>query len=288
MAATIVDIPFEQVPSARIDAGVRVGRGCPLALIAGPCVIESADHCLRLAEQIGEVCRRLDVRWIFKASYEKANRSSLSGFRGPGLEQGLRVLERVRSEAGVCVLSDVHEVSQAAPAGEVLDVIQIPAFLCRQTELILAAGRTGRAVNLKKGQFMSPDGMANAAEKVLATGNQRVMVTERGTFFGYDRLVNDMTSIARMGGFAPVVFDATHSCQRPGAMGLQSGGEREFVPLLARAAVAAGADALFLEVHDDPPNAKCDAATVWPMDQLAGLLESCLQIAAIVRRREPS
>jgi len=283
MAVSVVSIPFDPASPTGAATTVRIGRDQGLALIAGPCVIESAEHCLRVGEQIAQICRRLGIPWIFKASYDKANRSSVAGFRGPGLDEGLEILARVRSELGVCVLSDIHEAAQAQSAGQVLDVIQIPAFLCRQTELLLAAGRTGKVVNIKKGQFMSPEGMANAVEKVLSTGNDRVLLTERGTFFGYDRLVNDMTSLARMQRFAPVVFDATHSCQRPGALGVQSGGERRFVPVLARAAVAAGADALFLEVHDDPPKAKCDAATVWPLQELAALLESCLKIASVVR-----
>jgi len=264
------------------------GSGDRLTLIAGPCVIESRDHTLMLAERIASVCRSLEVPLIFKASFDKANRSSGAGFRGPGLDEGLKILAAVRRETGLPVLSDIHEPGQAEAAGKVLDVLQIPAFLCRQTDLLLAAGRTGKAVNVKKGQFMSPEEMGNAVAKVLeAAGrgdNDRVLLTERGTFFGYHRLVNDMTAIPRMQTYAPVVFDATHSCQQPGAAGHQSGGERQFVPTLALAAVAAGADALFLEVHDDPDRARSDPATVWPLDRLAALLRSCLAVAGAARR----
>ena len=269
----------------------RLGRGRGLALIAGPCVIESRDHTLKLAEQVRRICARLEMPLIFKASYDKANRSSDGSFRGPGLEEGLKILAEVRERLGVPVLSDVHEPSQAAPAGEVLDVVQVPAFLCRQTDLLAAAGRTGKCVNIKKGQFMSPEEMGNAVDKVRAAAgrdrNDRVLLTERGTFFGYNCLVNDMTSLARMGRLAPVVFDVTHSCQQPGGQGTQSGGRREFAPLLARAGVAAGADALFIEVHDDPDRAQSDPATVWPVDRLEELLRPCLDIAAVVRKQEP-
>lgn len=268
---------------------IVIGRGRPVALIAGPCVIESRDHTLRLAERIASVCKPLEMPLIFKASYDKANRSSVSGFRGPGIDAGLAVLAAVRDATGLPILSDIHEPAHAAPAGEVLDVVQIPAFLCRQTDLLVAAAKTGRCVNVKKGQFMSPEEMGNAVSKVLdAAGrktNDRVLLTERGTFFGYNRLVNDMTAIPRMQRFAPVVFDATHSCQQPGGQGHQSGGQREFAPTLAAAAMAAGADALFLEVHDDPDHAKSDPATVWPLDRLSELLTACLRVATAARRR---
>jgi 2-dehydro-3-deoxyphosphooctonate aldolase (KDO 8-P synthase) len=256
----------------------NVGPGQPLLLIAGPCVIESAEHTLRMAESIAVIARRLEMPYVFKASYDKANRSSIRSYRGPGLEEGLRILERVRDEVGVPVLADVHEPGQVRDAGEVLDCLQIPAFLCRQTDLLLAAGRTRRCVNIKKGQFLVPKKMQLAVEKVRETGNQNVLVTERGTFFGYERLVNDLTGLAVIRQFAPVVFDATHSVQYPGGESTVTDGAREFVPLLARAAVAAGIDALFLEVHDDPPNAKSDAATVWPLDRLEPLLTTLLRI----------
>lgn len=263
----------------QVDIGpVTVGRGAPLVLIAGPCVIESQEHTLKLAELIRSIAAELKVPFVFKASYDKANRSSATGFRGPGLDEGLRILERVKSRVDVPVLSDIHEPAEAPAAGEVLDVIQIPAFLCRQTSLLVAAAETQKPVNIKKGQFMSPEEMFNAVGKVRGAGNDRVLLTERGTFFGYHRLVNDMTAIPRMQQMAPVVFDATHSCQLPGEQGTQSGGRREFVPTLARAAVAAGADALFLEVHDDPDNAKSDPATVLPFEQLRELLQACLKM----------
>ncbi len=258
---------------------IRIGRGQPLALIAGPCVIESRDHTLRLADAIARVCRQLDIPYVFKASYDKANRTSIHSFRGPGLADGLAVLAEVRRELGVPVLSDIHLPQQAEPAGRVLDCVQVPAFLCRQTDLLIAAAATGKCVNVKKGQFMAPEEMGNVADKLRSAGNDNVLLTERGTFFGYNRLVNDMTAIPRMQQFAPVVFDATHSCQQPGGAGIQTGGQRRFAPTLALAAVAAGADAVFMEVHDDPDHAKSDPATVWPLDQLAGLLERVRKVA---------
>lgn len=266
-------------PTARLGP-YTVGPGHPLLLIAGPCVIESADHSLRLAEQIAGIARRLELPYVFKASFDKANRTSIDSFRGPGLEEGLAILGRVREATGVPVLSDVHEPAQAAAAAKVLDAVQVPAFLCRQTDLVVACGQTGRCVNVKKGQFLAPDKMQLAVEKVRQTGNPNVLVTDRGTFFGYERLVNDMTGLEVLRQFAPVVFDATHSVQYPGGGGGVTGGRREFIPLLARAAVAAGIDALFMEVHDDPPRAKSDAATVWPLAELEPLLASLLRIRA--------
>jgi len=263
--------------------GCPIGRGRPLGLIAGPCVIESRDHTLRLAEAIKRLCGERSVPFIFKASYDKANRSSLHSFRGPGLEDGLRILSEVKRQVGVPVLSDIHLPEQAAPAGEVLDCVQIPAFLCRQTDLLIAAAQTGRCVNVKKGQFMSPEEMGNVCGKLGESGCDNFMLTERGTFFGYNRLVNDMTAIERMRAYAPVVYDATHSCQLPGSGGTISGGQREFVGTLASAGVAAGADALFLEVHDDPDHAKSDPATVYPLAQLGRLLERVVRIAEVVR-----
>jgi 2-dehydro-3-deoxyphosphooctonate aldolase (KDO 8-P synthase) len=257
-----------------------LGPGQPLVLIAGPCVIESLEHAQRLAEQIATIAQRVGLPYVFKASYDKANRSSGRSFRGPGPEEGLRILAHIRSEVGVPVLSDVHEPNQAAAAREVLDCLQVPAFLCRQTDLLLACGKAGRCVNIKKGQFLAPEKMRLAVEKVRETGNPNVLVTDRGTFFGYERLVNDLPGLQVMRAFAPVVFDATHSVQYPGGAGNVTGGRREFIPLLARAAVAAGIDALFMEVHDDPPNAKSDAATVWPLDQLERLLKTLLDIRA--------
>lgn len=265
-------------PTAQLGPYTVGGAGAPLLLIAGPCVIESEEHALGLAERIAGIARRHELPYVFKASFDKANRSSVRSFRGPGLETGLRILGKVRAQLGVPVLSDVHEPHQAAAAGEVLDCLQVPAFLCRQTDLLAACGRTGKCVNVKKGQFLSPDKMGLAAEKVRETGNANVLLTDRGTTFGYERLVNDFTGLAVMRRFAPVVFDATHSVQHPGAAGTTTGGAREYIPLLARAAVAAGVDALFLEVHDDPPRARSDAATVWPLDELAALLATCVRI----------
>ncbi|UCE62454.1 MAG: 3-deoxy-8-phosphooctulonate synthase [Phycisphaerales bacterium] len=255
----------------------------PLALIAGPCVIESRDHTLRLAEAIQRVCRELDAPFIFKASFDKANRSSISSFRGPGLGEGLSILGDIRESLNVPVLSDIHLPEQAGAAGEALDCVQVPAFLCRQTDLLVAAAAAGRCVNVKKGQFMSPEEMSNVAVKLQESGCDNFMFTERGTFFGYNRLVNDMTAIERMRAFAPVVFDATHSCQLPGGGGTLSGGQRQYTGTLAAAAVAAGADAIFMEVHDDPSNAKSDPATIYPLDELGGLLAKLLHIAGAVR-----
>ncbi len=263
---------------------VVIGKGAPLALIAGPCVIESEDHTLALAGELKEICRRVELPLVFKASFDKANRSSITSFRGPGLDSGLAILARVRREMGLPVLSDIHGPEQAPPAGEVLDCLQIPAFLCRQTDLLSAAARTGRCVNVKKGQFMSPEEMSNVAGKLSEAGCDNFLLTERGTFFGYHRLVNDMTAIEKMQAFAPVVFDATHSCQLPGGAGTLSGGQRQYVGTLAAAAVAAGADALFLEVHPDPDKAKSDPATVLPLDQLELLLERLSRIAKAVGR----
>ncbi len=262
---------------------LRIGSGNPLALIGGPCVIESRDHTLRLAKAIADICKQRRVEFVFKASFDKANRSSIHSFRGPGLDEGLAILGAVRKEVDLAILSDIHTPDQAPAAGEVLDCIQIPAFLCRQTDLVTAAAATGRCVNVKKGQFLSPEEMGNIAAKLREGGCQNFMFTERGTFFGYNRLVNDMTAIERMQAYAPVVFDATHSCQLPGGSGTLSGGQRRFVPTLASAAVAAGADALFLEIHDDPDRAKSDPSTVYPLDQLGPLLERVLRIAEAVR-----
>lgn len=260
----------------------RVGAGAPLLLIAGPCVIESADHARRMADAIRDVASRFPVSFVFKASYDKANRSSIHSFRGPGLDKGLRILGEIRREVGVPVLSDVHEPGQAAAAGEVLDCLQVPAFLCRQTDLLIACAKTEKCVNIKKGQFLAPEKMKLAAEKVREAGNDNVLLTDRGTMFGYERLVNDMTGLSVMRQFAPVCFDATHSVQHPGSGGNVTGGHRENIPLLARAATAAGIDALFLEVHDDPDNAKSDAATVWPLEWLEGLLKQVVRIREAV------
>ncbi|MDY6914387.1 MAG: 3-deoxy-8-phosphooctulonate synthase [Planctomycetota bacterium] len=261
---------------------VRIGAG-RLALIAGPCVAESLELSLAVARHLAEVCKKLDIGYVFKASYDKANRSSAAGYRGPGLETGLTWLKTVREKLGVPVLSDVHEVGQVAPAADALDCLQIPAFLCRQTDLLLAAGQSGRPVNIKKGQFMAPQDMKLAVEKVRSAGGEHVMLTERGTFFGYNRLVTDFRAIPQMRRFAPVVFDATHSVQEPGALGEASGGRREYAPLLAAAAAAAGADALFIETHPEPNKAKSDAASQLPLDEMEPLLRRCLAIFAAGR-----
>lgn len=262
-----------------------VGRGQPLLIIAGPCVIEDGKHTLKLAGEILEICRRHGLPLLFKASFDKANRSSVDSFRGPGLDEGLAILREVRSTHSVPVISDVHEPAQAEEAAQSLDAIQIPAFLCRQTDLLLAAGRSGKPIQLKKGQFVSPHEMMNAVEKIRSTGNQSVILCERGTFFGYNRLVNDMTSLAVMRESAPVVFDVTHSTQEPGGAGHQSGGRREVGPLLARAACGAGVNGLFLEVHDRPEEAKSDSAVVMPLDWLDDLLDDCRRIHEIVSAR---
>ncbi|MDX2198972.1 MAG: 3-deoxy-8-phosphooctulonate synthase [Phycisphaerae bacterium] len=261
-------------------AGYTLGPGNPLLLIAGPCVIESTEHCRKLATAIAAIAKRLEIPYVFKASFDKANRSSVHSYRGPGLEEGLKTLQAIRETCGVPVLSDIHEPHQVAAAAQVLDCLQIPAFLCRQTDLLLACGRAGKCVNVKKGQFVAPEKMALAAEKIRSTGNANVMLTDRGTTFGYERLVNDFTGLETMRQFAPVCFDATHSVQHPGSAGATTGGERRFIPLLARAAVAVGIDALFLEVHDDPDHAKSDAATVWPLEKLEGLLTTLVRIRA--------
>jgi 2-dehydro-3-deoxyphosphooctonate aldolase (KDO 8-P synthase) len=261
---------------------VQIGSG-RLALIAGPCVAESLDLCLHVAAAMADLCKRLGVGYVFKASYDKANRSSGDSYRGPGLQQGLEWLAEVRRKVGAAVLSDVHEVAQVAPAAAVLDCLQIPAFLCRQTDLLLAAGRTGRCVNIKKGQFVAPWDMQLAVEKVRSTGNGQVLLTERGTFFGYNRLVTDFRSIPQMRAFAPVVFDATHSVQEPGGLGTASGGQRQYAPVLALAAMAAGADALFVETHPAPDRAKSDAACQTPLEEMEPLLRRCLAVHGAVR-----
>lgn len=266
-----------------VDIGpFSIGAGRPLAVIAGPCIIESTEHCLMVARRMADICKGLGLPYVFKCSFDKANRTSADGFRGPGLKSGLATLAEVKRRVGVPVLTDIHVEQQAAPAAEVCDILQIPAFLCRQTDLLVAAARTGKPVNIKKGQFMAPEQMVQAVRKVTSAGNQKVLLTDRGSFFGYSRLVNDFTALPVMRAFAPVVFDATHSCQIPGGQGTQSGGMRQFVPLLARAAVAAGCDALFIEVHDNPDAAKSDSATVFPLDQVEELLSTCRKIRSAV------
>jgi 2-dehydro-3-deoxyphosphooctonate aldolase (KDO 8-P synthase) len=252
---------------------VLIGPSQPLAMICGPCVIESEDHTLFCAEQLREIFSHYNIRLIFKASYDKANRSSVHSFRGPGIEEGLRILQRVQSEFDLPLLTDVHTPEEAKQAATVCDMIQIPAFLSRQTDLILAAAETGAAVNVKKGQFLSPWEMKNVVEKLLSTGNENILLTDRGTSFGYNNLVSDFRSIPIMQGFGfPVCFDATHSVQLPGGLGQVTGGQREFIPTLAKAAVAVGCNALFLEAHSNPAEAKSDAATILSFDELKKLL----------------
>lgn len=268
----------------KFDIGnVDVGLDEPLFVMAGPCVIESVDGCLEIAERLVQIAHRTGVGMVFKASFDKANRSSISSFRGPGLERGLRILERVRAETGLPVMTDVHQPDQAAAVGLVVDCVQVPAFLCRQTDLLCACAETGKPVNVKKGQFLSPDEMGNVVEKVRACKNDRILLTERGTSFGYNRLVNDMTAIEAMKRLGcPVVFDATHSAQQPGGLGTASGGRREMAPILARAAVAAGANGLFLEVHPNPEKSKSDAASILPLDWLEKLIAVCLSVRRTV------
>ena len=256
---------------------VHVGEG-QLFLIAGPCVIESESHVRSMAAAIQRIAANLGVPFIFKASYDKANRTSVKSFRGPGLVEGCRILGKLARETGLPVLTDVHEPGHCEAAAEAVDVLQIPAFLCRQTDLLVAAGKTGRAVNIKKGQFVAPWDMTHPVEKVRSTGNERVFLTERGASFGYNTLVVDYRALPVMRAMAPVVFDGTHSVQQPSAAGGVSGGQPEFIPLLARAAVAAGVDGLFLEVHDDPAHAKSDGANALDLKLLRPLLERLLAI----------
>lgn len=253
-----------------------------LFVIAGPCVIESADQCLTIARHVKAVCDKLGVTYVFKASFDKANRSSNSSFRGPGMTDGLVTLKRVKEELGLPVLTDVHESEQVPHVAKVVDILQVPAFLARQTDLLVACGRSGKTINVKKGQFMAPQEMGNAVEKIRSAGGTSVLLTERGTFFGYNRLVNDFTGLAVMKSLGcPVVFDVTHSTQQPAGMGNQSGGNPQYTPLLARAAVAAGVDGLFLECHPEPKKAKSDAATMLGLDEIEPLLTQCKQIAEL-------
>ncbi len=267
-------------------AGLTIGGGAPLALIGGPCAIEDERHALMMAERLQRITSDARVPFIYKSSYDKANRSSVHSYRGPGLKEGLRILARVKETTGLPVLSDVHEVVEVEPAAEVLDVLQVPAFLCRQTDLLLACGRTHRPVNVKKGQFLAPRDMGNVVTKIRTTGNEAILLTERGTSFGYNNLVVDFRGLPIMRGFGyPVVFDATHSVQLPGGAGDRSGGERQYVQALARAAVSVGVDALFMEIHEDPdrtmPDGRplSDGPNMLRLDDLPRLLD---EIAAIV------
>ena len=264
--------------------GLTVGNDRPLTVIAGPCQIESADHAQMIAGRMAEICAEVGAQYVFKASYDKANRTSLSGKRGIGMDAGLQVLAGVRAALGLSVLTDIHDADQARIAATVVDVIQIPAFLCRQTDLLLAAGETGCAVNIKKGQFLAPWDMDNVAAKVASTGNKRILLTERGVSFGYNTLVADMRSLPIMAktGY-PVIMDATHSVQQPGGRGGSSGGQREFAPAMARAAVSLGIAGVFIETHEDPDNAPSDGPNMVPLDQMGRLLETLMALDRIAK-----
>lgn len=259
----------------------------PLTIIAGPCVIETAETTLQIAAYLKEVTQELDVQLVFKASFDKANRTSIDSFRGPGLEKGLEILSRVKSQFDLMVLSDVHDINQIDEAAQVLDIIQIPAFLCRQTDLLIAAARTAKPINIKKGQFLAPWDMTNIIEKVRSTGHKNILITERGASFGYNNLVVDFRGIQIMQATGcPVIFDATHSVQLPGGDGKRSGGQREFAPVLARAAVAAGADGIFFEVHPDPDHALCDGPNSLPLEGLRHLFSQLISIRQAINPGE--
>ncbi|NOZ68991.1 MAG: 3-deoxy-8-phosphooctulonate synthase [Deferribacteres bacterium] len=268
-----------------VKAGsVKIGGGNPLAFIAGPCVIENEESTLRIARRLREYSETHGIPLIFKSSYDKANRTSIDSYRGPGIDEGLHILNRVRQETGLPVISDIHSVSEVDAAKEVLDILQIPAFLSRQTDLILAASGTGRPVNIKKGQFLSPWDVRHIINKARSTGNQDLMITERGVCFGYNNLVVDMRSIPVMQGFGfPVVYDATHSVQLPGGQGGSSGGQREFIEPLCRAAVSTGCDAVFMEVHEDPDRAPCDGPNMLPLDMFAALAVRLTELSRLVK-----
>jgi 2-dehydro-3-deoxyphosphooctonate aldolase (KDO 8-P synthase) len=266
-------------------AGLKVGEGCPHLIIAGPCVIEDAGLVMETAKELKRITGELKLPFIFKSSYDKANRSSGQSFRGPGIKDGLKILDRVREQVGVPILSDVHSAEEATEAGKVLDVLQIPAFLCRQTDLLVAAARTGKVVNVKKGQFLAPWDMANVVQKIEEAGNRRILLTERGASFGYNNLVTDFRAlpIMRRLGY-PVIFDATHSVQLPGGAGTRSSGQREFVAPLARGAVAVGCEGLFMEVHPNPDKALSDGPNMVPLAEVRGLLEQIVRVAAAIGR----
>ncbi|WP_170440620.1 3-deoxy-8-phosphooctulonate synthase [Ruegeria arenilitoris] len=265
-------------------ANVTVGNDLPLTIIAGPCQLETADHAQMIAGRMKEACEASGAQYVFKASYDKANRTSLSGKRGMGIEAGLKVLDDIRKTMGIPVLTDVHTEAQCAIAAEAVDILQIPAFLCRQTDMLLAAGETGKAVNVKKGQFLAPWEMPNIVEKIESTGNHNILLTERGTSFGYNTLVADMRSLPQMAqtGY-PVVMDATHSVQQPGGRGGSSGGQREFAPVMARAAVAVGVGAVFIETHQDPDTAPSDGPNMIPLDQMGQLIDTLMRFDALAK-----
>ena len=265
--------------TVKINQDLIIGEGNSLALFGGPCVIESEDFTLKMATEIKKVCDRLKINFVFKASFDKANRTSINSFRGYPIEEGLKILQKVKDEVGVPLVTDIHLPQQAAIAAEVVDILQIPAFLCRQTDLLVTAAATGKAINVKKGQFLAPWDMKNVVTKLESCGNDRIMLTERGTSFGYNTLVVDFRSLPQMRALGyPVVFDATHSVQMPGGQGNKSGGQREFVPYLARAAAAIGIDALFMEIHEDPDRALSDGPNMIPLSQLEGVLKSILNV----------
>lgn len=264
---------------------IRIGKGNPLVLIAGPCVIENEEITFTTAKKLKEICDRLGISLIFKSSYDKANRTSGSSFRGLGIDQGLKILSDVKKKFSIPVISDIHSVEEVRPASEVLDALQIPAFLCRQTDLILSSSQTGKPVNVKKGQFLAPWDVKNIIEKFTSTGNQNLLITERGTSFGYNNLIVDFRGFPIIRSFGyPILFDVTHSLQLPGGQGSSSGGQREFVPPLARAAVAMGVDGLFIEVHPDPTQALSDASTMIPLQEIEGLLQQTKTIHDMMRR----
>ncbi|MHB2166382.1 3-deoxy-8-phosphooctulonate synthase [Alsobacter sp. R-9] len=274
-------------PNPVVAAGVvRFGNALPLALIAGPCAMESRSHALEMAEALKDLTGRLGLPFVFKSSFDKANRTSLKGARGIGLDAALAVFAEIRARFGLPVITDVHDAAQCAPVGEVVDILQIPAFLCRQTDLLIAAAQTGRVVNVKKGQFLAPWDMANVLAKVTGAGNPNVLLTERGVSFGYNTLVSDMRALPIMAATgAPVIFDATHSVQQPGGQGTSSGGQREFVPVLARAAVAVGVAGVFIETHEDPSRAPSDGPNMVPLKELGGLLEELMAFDSLAKRR---
>ena len=279
----------EVSPTAVRIGPLLCGGGRPFVLIAGPCVVESRDSALRHAQALRTLTDHLGVPFIYKSSYDKANRTALDSFRGLGIDTALSILAEVKREIGVLLLTDVHTATEVSAAAEVVDVLQIPAFLCRQTDLLLAAGQSGRVVNIKKGQFLAPWDMQHAAAKVASTGNRQILLTERGAMFGYNNLVSDFRALPLMAGFGyPVVFDATHSVQLPGGLGGQSGGQREFIAPLARAAVAVGIDGLFMEVHEEPERALSDSATAFPLARLESLLRVLLTLDAVVKEQQPS
>ena len=264
---------------------ILIGQGSPLVLISGPCVIEDYKTTFEIASFLKELTQKLDIPFIFKASYDKANRTSINSFRGPGITEGLKILESIKAELGVTILSDIHSISEIADAALVLDIIQIPAFLCRQTDLIVEAARAGKPLNIKKGQFLAPWDITNVVEKVTSTGNHQILITERGTMFGYNNLVVDFRGIKIIqDSGCPVIFDATHSIQLPGGAGTSSGGQREFAPILACAAVAAGADGIFMEVHTDPDKALCDGPNSLKLDTLHELFSQLKAIKAVQQK----